>query len=330
MKVLVCYGDSAVDRIKNLLGSEATVIQSWNTPESMLENGPDADIVISGRVSGEYIRAAPNLKMIQAPGAGVNSVDLDAARERGDIIVCNTHVNAIEVAEYAIMLLLAAAKQIIVSDRTLRHGDWLHAFGGPQLNVELHEKTCLLVGLGNIGFEIAKRLKGFNMRILAATRSGTVRDASFVDSVTSIDNADSFIQEADFIILSLPLTKDSLGLVDEKFISMMKPTSILVNISRGRIIDESALYDALKQKHILGAALDVWWDYPKVFADTSERGGPSDNYPFNELDNIVISPHRAAYSESVLKNAIPTAGENVLRFIRGEPVENLIDLQLGY
>jgi phosphoglycerate dehydrogenase-like enzyme len=330
MKVLVCYGNNAIDRIKSILNSEATVIQSWNTAESMIEKGLDADVVISGRVPGEYIRMALNLKMIQTLGTGVNLVDLDAVKAHGNIIVCNTHVNAIEVAEYAIMLLLAAAKQIIVSDRTLRQGDWQHGFGGPGLNMELYRKTCLLIGLGNIGTKIAQRLKGFDMKILAVTRSGVIREPGLVDAVTSIYDVQSFVQESDFVILSLPLTKESEGLVDEMFISWMKPTSILVNVSRGRVIDEGDLYDALKKNRILGAALDVWWEYPKDFGDSEAKGGPSDNYPFHQLDNIVLSPHRAAYSERMLQNAIPIAGNNVLRFIRGETPQNVIDLQLGY
>jgi lactate dehydrogenase-like 2-hydroxyacid dehydrogenase len=330
MKVLVCYGDTVIARIQSILGSEATIIQSWNTAESMIEKGLDADVVISNRVPAEYIQAASNLKMIQTLGTGVNSVDLDAVRAHGNIVVCNTHVNAIEVAEYAIMLLLAAAKQIIVSDRTFRQGDWQHGWGGPRVNIELYNKTCLLIGLGNIGTEIAKRLKGFEMKILAATKSGVARESGLVNAITSIESVRSFVQESDFVILSLPLTKESTGLVDEEFLSWMKPTAILVNISRGRIIEEGSLYHALKKKQILGAALDVWWDFPKSFGNTKEQGGPSDKYPFHELDNVVLSPHRAGYSNSVLQNVISFAGQNVLKFIRGEKPQNMIDLQFGY
>jgi lactate dehydrogenase-like 2-hydroxyacid dehydrogenase len=217
-----------------------------------------------------------------------------------------------------------------VSDRTLRQVDWQHAFGGPRLNIELSGKTCLLIGLGNIGSQIAKRLKGFDMKLLAATSSGIAHETGLVDSITSIEHVQNFVQDSDFIILSVPLTKESTGLVDGEFLSWMKPTAILVNISRGHIIDEGALFNALKNEQILAAALDVWWDYPKRFWDTQAHGGPSDNYPFHELENVVVSPHRAAYSESVLQSGISTAGNNVLRFIRGEELQNVIDLQLGY
>jgi phosphoglycerate dehydrogenase-like enzyme len=330
MKILVCYGDSVIARIKSILGSEASVIQSWNTPESMIEKGIEADAVISNRVPGEYIQAASNLKMIQTVGTGVNLVDFDAVREHGNIIVCNNHANAIEVAEYAVMLLLAAAKQIILSDKTLRQGDWQHGWGGPILNMELYKKTCLLVGLGGIGIGIVKRLKGFDMKFLAATKSGVAREPGVVDAITSIDVIQPFVQESDFVVLSLPLTKETTGLVDKEFLSWMKPTSILVNISRGPIIDEGALYNALKNKQILSAALDVWWEYPKTFGNTKRVGGPSDNYPFHELDNVVISPHRAAYSESVLHDLFSFVGHNVLKFIHGETPQNLVDLQLEY
>ena len=115
---------------------------------------------------------------------------------------------------------------------------------------------------------------------------------------------------------------------DAKFISQMKESAVLVNISRGHIIEEEALYKALKEKRIYGAALDVWWEYPKKWGGSGKL--PSEKFPFHELDNVVLSPHRAAYSENIRKDQITFVGENVLRFIRGETPLNIIDTKLGY
>jgi phosphoglycerate dehydrogenase-like enzyme len=328
LKILVPYAEELVNAIRQMLGDEAVVVRSERTTESMLEHARDADIVVSGRVDGDYIRKAPNLKLIHALGAGIDKIDRQAVLDRGDIIVCNNHMNALEVAEYAIMLLLAAAKNILLSDRKLRKGDWIYGFGGPNPNVEIRNKTCLIVGLGNIGVQIAKRLKGFDVILNAVTRSGTSPNASLVDSITSMKKMQSFVQEADFIILSLPLTHESRGLFDDEVISWMKSSSILVNISRGEIVDEAALFRALKEKRILGAGLDVWWNYPQW--GKPEMKMPSLNHPYHELDNVVMSPHRAAYCRSIERDHLEFAGENLLRFIRGDRPLNVVDMKLGY
>ena len=266
--------------------------------------------------------------MIQTFGAGLDKIDRDAIIERGDLIVCNSHINAAEVAEYAIMLLLATAKHILQSDRLIRAGDWSMAWGGPRPNYELRKKTALIIGLGNIGREIARRLRGFDMHLLAATRSGRSDQGDLVDEVLCIDDIEPAVGQADFLILSLPLTRESKGLVNEQFLSKMKDSAILVNISRGQIIDEGALYHALENKSIAGAGLDVWWDYPVRWGGIGKQ--PSDRYPFHELDNVVLSPHRAAYSENIEQDQIQFAAENILRFIRGEEPYNIVDMARGY
>lgn len=328
LKVLVPYTEALANAIQEMLGDEAVVVRSERTVESMLEHARDADIVVSGRVDGDYIREAPNLKMIHALGAGIDKIDRRAVLDRGGIIVCNNHMNALEVAEYAIMLLLAAAKNIILSDRELRKGDWIFGFGGPNPNVEIRNKTCLIIGLGNIGAEIARRLRCFDLTLKAVTRSGKSPNASLVDGITSMDRMKPFVQDADFIILSLPLTHESRELIDEEVISWMKPSTILVNISRGEIVKEAALYHALKEKKILAAGLDVWWNYPQWGKPDMKM--PSLAYPYHELDNVVMSPHRAAYSASIQQAHLHFTGENLLRFIRGERPLNVVDMELGY
>ena len=128
MKVLVPYPDHIVEAIRNVVGDEATLVQSERTIEAMLEVGGDAEIIAGGRVPDEYIRGASSLKMIQAFGAGIDKIGRDAILEREDIIVCNSHINAAEVAEYIMMLLLTSAKHILHSDLQIRQGDWRFAW----------------------------------------------------------------------------------------------------------------------------------------------------------------------------------------------------------
>jgi phosphoglycerate dehydrogenase-like enzyme len=327
MKVMVSLSKEQVEIIQNILVDTAEIVPIDGTVESMLQRGRDADILLANRVSRGHIEAAPKLKMIQTFTAGVDKIDQDAVRDHGGIILCNSHINATEVAEYAITLLLATAKNIIPSDRELRKGDWVFAFGGPRPNIEIRHKTCLIIGLGNIGVEIARRLRAFDMKIYAATRSGVSQHRNLVDRLARIDEVRPLVEDSDFVILSLPLTPESEGLVDSNFISWMKPTSILVNISRGSIIDERALFFALKENRIFGAGIDVWWRYPLKWGG---KGIPPSDMPFQELDNIVISPHRAGYSENTQREYLQFAGENILRFIHEETPLNIVDLSRGY
>ncbi|MGY5871931.1 MAG: 2-hydroxyacid dehydrogenase [Candidatus Thorarchaeota archaeon] len=327
MKVLVASHHEYAQIIKDILGDTAEIIIAGASPDSILEMGSDVDIIASNRVSTELLESSSRLKMIQTFAAGVENIDFSAIKKRDDIIVCNSHINAAEVAEHAITLLFAVAKNVIPNDRELRKGDWKFAFGGPNPNIEIRNKTCLILGLGNIGSEIAKRLKGFDVTIHAATRSGTSKHADLAEKLVKIDDVKPLVEEADFVILSLPHTPDSEGLVNEDFISWMKPTSILVNISRGPIVEEKALFDALQENKIRGAGLDVWWRYPKKWRG---KGAPPTDMPFQELDNLVASPHRAGYSENTEREYFQFAGENILRFIQGETPLNIIDPNRGY
>jgi len=297
MKVLVASNHEYAGIIQDILGETVEVVLSDTTTESILEKGRDADIIASNRVPRELLESGSGLKMVQTFAAGVENIDFSAIKDQDNIIVCNSHINAAEVAEYAITLLFAVAKNIIPSDRELRKGDWKYA------------------------------LKGFDVRIYATTRSGNSKHAGLVDKLVKINEVQPLVEESDFIILSLPLTSESEGLVNGEFISWMKSDSIIVNISRGRIIDEEALFDALRDNRIRGAGLDVWWRYPQKWRG---KGNPPSDVPFQELENLVASPHRAGYSETTEREYFQFAGENILRFINGETPFNIVDFHRGY
>ena len=327
LKVMVSSSNRYVQILRDVLGDNADIVLTDGSPESMISVGKDAEILASNRVSREYIENASKLKMIQTFSAGVEDIDYGAVKDRGDLILCNSHINAEEVAEYAITLLLAVAKNTIPNDRELRKGNWVYAFGGPNPNIEIRHKTCLLIGLGNIGSEIARRLRAFDVKVIAATRSGVSKNPELVEKLVKIEDVRPLVQEADFVILSLPLTRESEGLVGDEFISWMKPSSIIVNISRGRIIDEKALFHALRERRIYGAGLDVWWRYPSKWRG---KGVPPTDLPFQDLENIVVSPHRAGYSENTEREYFRFAAENILRFINGEKPLNIVDINRGY
>jgi phosphoglycerate dehydrogenase-like enzyme len=327
MKVLVASHHEYGKLIEDILGDAAEVIYSNTKTESILEKGRDVDIIASNRIPPELLKPGSKLKMLQTFAAGVDLIDFTAVEEQSEVTICNSHINAAEVAEYAISLLFAVAKNLIPNDRELRKGDWKYAFGGPNPSIEIRNKTCLIVGLGSIGSEVARRLKGFDVRITAVTRSGTSKHAALADELVAIDEIRPLVEKADFVVLSLPHTPESEGLVNEEFISWMKPESILVNVSRGAIVEEKALFTALQENKIRGAGLDVWWRYPEKWRG---KGIPPTDMPFQDLDNLVASPHRGGYSENTEREYFQFAGENILRFIRGETPQNIIDPSKGY
>ena len=327
MKVLVASNHEYGPLIEEILGDTAEVSYSSTKIEEILEKGRDVDIIASNRVPSELLKSGSKLKMLQTFAAGVDLIDFTAIEEQSEVIICNSHINAAEVAEYAITLLFTVAKNTIPNDRELRKGNWMYAFGGPNPNIEIRNKTCLIVGLGNIGSEVARRLRGFDVRITAITSSGTSKWVDLVDKLAKTDEIQTLVEEADFVILSLPHTPDSEGLVNEEFISWMKSDSIIVNVSRGAIIEEEALFNALKDNKIRGAGLDVWWRYPTKWRG---KGEPPTDMPFQELDNLVASPHRGGYSENTEREYFTFAGENILRFIKGEEPFNIIDPSRGY
>ncbi len=326
-RVLVPYTSEVVEEIRAILDGAAEVVTSTRDPKDMLLHGGDAVAVISGRVPGEYILHAKSLKMIQAVGAGVDKIDREAVLARGDITVCNSHVNAEEVAEFAIALLLAAAKNIVPSDRYLRAGDWRYTYAGLSPNREIRGSRCLLVGLGQIGSAVAQRLRALEVEVVAATRSGKVSAQDLASEVVPFTEIEPLVRQADFVILTVPLTPETRGMVDGKFLSWMKSSAILVNVSRGEVVDERALYEALSTGRIAGAALDVWWRYPSQWGG---KNSPPSRYPFHELDNVIMTPHRAGYSQATRKHQIRFAAENVLRFLRGQTPLNIVDIRRGY
>ncbi len=172
--------------------------------------------------------------------------------------------------------------------------------------------------------EIASRPRCLGMRIIVVTRTGRASHPESADRVLSLSDLATAVPEADFVVLPPPLTEEDRGLVDEEFIALMKPSAILVNVSRSAVVDEGALYEALRTRRTAEAALDAWWDYPKDRGRS--RQFPSVHFDFHSLDNAVLTPHRAAYSEQASSEQERFAVENVLRFLRGETPLDIMDI----
>ncbi|MFH8787013.1 amino acid adenylation domain-containing protein [Streptomyces roseoverticillatus] len=244
----------------------------------------DAEVIVvrSGvRIGADVIRAAPRLKVVARAGSGVDNIDLDAAAAAGVTVFNIPGVSAPAVAELALGLMLSAARHIVLADRQVRAGVWNKA---ALAGAELGGKTLGLVGVGRIGSRLARLARGLDMRVVATVdRDTPQRRAELEDQGIELTSPEQLLATADVVCLAVPLTDRTHHLIDDEALRAMKRSALLVNISRGPVVDEEALYRALTDGEIAGAALDV----------VAEEGNPG---RLAELDNVVITPHIGAMS----------------------------------
>ncbi|MDD3031412.1 MAG: NAD(P)-dependent oxidoreductase [Atribacterota bacterium] len=288
----------------------------------------EADVIIGGELNEDNLQMAKNLKLFQIPFAGVDKQNLDAFRKFPKVNVCNVHGNSHAVSEHAICLLLALAKDLINTDRDLRKGKW-HGFISQETTLQLHGRNLGIIGFGAIGLEIAKRALPFGMNIYAIKRK--IKEEEQLEKIyglTFLGNHESLeyvIKMSDFIIVAVPLTEKTNNMLDGDMLKLMKD-KYLINIGRGRVVDEKALYHNLKNGHLAGAAIDTWYRYP----DREHPETLPGKYPFHELDNIIMTPHNAGYSDKAVEENIQSVYNNITRIFYGEEPENKVDLSEGY
>jgi D-3-phosphoglycerate dehydrogenase len=278
--------------------------------EEFVKEIKDADIVIAGRYgfSAESIRQAPRLKMIALWQTGYDNVDLPAATSRG-VVVSNVHNYAFDtVAEFAFALALNLLRKVDKADMNLRRGmfDWRRYVGK-----ELMSKTLGVIGLGSIGKRVVQIAHGFNMNVLSVTAHPNPERARGL-GIKFVD-LDTLLAESDIISLHVPLTPETEHMIGAAEFARMKPTAVLINTARGKIVDERALVEALRDKKIAGAGLDVFEKEPL----------PMDS-PLLKLDNVVLTPHIAFLSEESIEECTRVTIENAEMFVKGRP-QNVVN-----
>jgi len=306
-----------LERLRRLL-PECEIIAPfhWNEDE-ILSLATKADVILHSRVSRKIINATEKLKLIQTGGTGVDKVDIDAAAAKGALVCNAVGFTAVWVAEHAIALMLALAKNITILDDELRKGVWHR-----RSSQKLHGKTLGIIGLGSIGVEIAKRMKAFGMRIVAIKRhpSAELKEKLGIDFLGSLKDLDSILTESDFLIISVVLTPETRRIMGKREFGIMKETAFLVNISRGQVIDEGALILALEKGKIAGAGLDVF-----------EREPISPDNPLLKMKNVVLTPHSAGgNSLEASLESIEFIAENIKKVMRGERPLNIVAANLKY
>jgi D-3-phosphoglycerate dehydrogenase / 2-oxoglutarate reductase len=274
------------------------------SPEELLGTIGEYDGMIirsATRVTAEVIDRADNLKAIGRAGIGVDNIDIEAATKRGVIVANAPESNTVAAAEHTLGLMLASARRIPAADSSLRDGEWKRsAFKG----VEVSGKTLGLIGLGHVGAIVARGAHGMGMRVLAYDPYVS-EDRMRQVNVERAETTDEVFEQSDFVSLHVPRTPQTIGLVNEASLAKMKPSAYIINVARGGIVDETALYNALKEGTIAGAALDV-------FAEE-----PTTQSPIFTLPNVVVTPHLGASTAEAQDRAGITAAEQVATALRG-------------
>lgn len=281
----------------------------------------DIDVLVTLAFTREMAAAASRLRLVQVPGAGVDRIDR-AALPAGTQLA-NAYAHEAGIAEYVLGSILALRRELVRLDAELRRGSWASqwAVGLPAPTVwsELTGRTLGILGYGRIGREVARRARAFGMDVLAVRRDPAQGDPHGLASVRGADAVDEVIALADVLVVSLPLTPETRGLIDARRFDTMKPTAILVNVSRAQIIDEDALYAALAGRRIGGAVLDVWYRYPTAAGPT-----PPATRPFHMLPNVLMTPHVAGWTDGMLDGRAALIAENIRRVSRGDVPLNLV------
>lgn len=282
----------------------------WRNPQQLREKITDARALIvrnQTQVTAELIAAAPHLQVIGRAGAGLDNIDTAEATEAGIVVTYAPHENSISVAELTIGLMLSLARKIPAAHADTSRGGWnRQAFVG----CEVSEKTLGVVGLGRIGTLVAQRAKAFGMRIVAHD--------DFVDPAAdhvqalgaSLVSLEELLREADFVVCHVPLTEGTRGMFDAEVFRLMKPTAKFLNTSRGEVVDEAALVEALQTKQIAGAALDV------------RSTEPPEESPLNQLKNVILTPHIAAFTKEAQGRVVAAVCRDVAAVLSGGEATN--------
>ena len=276
------------------------------------------DVVVTMAFTAEMGCAAARLKLVQVPGAGLDRIERAALPAGARLANVYGHENGI--AEFVLGAMLALSRDFARLDASLRRGLWESqwAVGAPPTPVwrELAGKTLVILGYGRIGRALARRARAFEMTVLATRRTPGRDDHAALHAPGALADV---LAAADYVAVTLPLTPDTRGLIGARELATMKPTAMLVNVSRADIVDEDALYEALAERRIAAAALDVWYRYPKGPGATLPAGRP-----FHELPNVLMTPHVSGWTDGMLEARAALIAENIGRVARGDVPLNLV------
>jgi phosphoglycerate dehydrogenase-like enzyme len=281
----------------------------------------DADVLVSMTFTKEMATAAPSLRLVQVPGAGLDRID--RAQLRPGLALANAYGHEAGIAEYVFGTMIALSRALQRLDQKLRAGRWESQWSvgapAPPLWPELAGKTLGILGFGHIGEALARRAHAFDMKVCAVRRQAQSDVPQGLMFVGGPERLDELLGLSDYLAITLSLSPETRGLIDARRLNLMKPSAYLINVARAEIIDEWALYDALAGGRLAGAAIDVWYRYPTSAGSTAPATAP-----FHSLNNVIMTPHVSGWTEGMLEARASLIATNIERTARGEAPLNAI------
>lgn len=276
--------------------------EDFKIPEYILEKLKDTDIVLTQffPINKEFIDNAPNLKYIGVMRAGYENVNAEYAMQKGIKVFNTPGRNAHSVSDFAIGAMLCEARNIARGHFGIKNGEWIRSYPNSATIPDFHERTVGIIGYGEIGRLVVKKLSGFDLKIL-------VYDPYCKDETVNLVSLETLMSESDFVTIHARLTKETEHMIGEKELALMKPSSYLINTARSGLVDEKALYNALKDNKIAGAAIDVFDVEP-----------PSVDYPLVTLSNVTLTPHMAGGSQDAFRNTPKRLTNDMINSIMGK------------
>jgi phosphoglycerate dehydrogenase-like enzyme len=285
--------------------------------EAMVRLIPTVEVAFSSRLTERAFAAAPALRWVHSPAAGVGAM-LFPAMKASPVVLSNSRgMNAVAVAEHALMLMLAAVRRLPDAVRAQSAGRWAadELSGLPSLR----GRTLLIAGLGAIGRELARMASGMGMHVVGTRRETSEPVPEGVAAAYGPAQLPDLLPAADVVVLAAPLTADTRGMIGTAELARMKPSAWLVNVARGKLVDEGALIASLKRGTIAGAALDVFEHEPL-----------SPSSPLWSMPNVIVTPHVAGFRADYWEAAAGLFAANLRRYLAGEAVANIVDKRAGY
>jgi phosphoglycerate dehydrogenase-like enzyme len=284
----------------------------------ILEELSDAEVAVGHFFTEGMARAAQNLKLLQAPNAGIDAFRTDLLSRH--TTVSNAYFHGPAIAEYVMMMVLALNRDLLNLDALFRKGIWGGSWmQGEVPGAEVLGKSLGLIGYGHIGREVASRAQALGMSIRIISAHPSKRRPAGVDFWKGPNALHQLLKESDYVVLACPLSKDTRGLIGPGEFARMKRSAFLINVARGAVVQEEALYRALKERRIAGAAIDVWYSYP-----TDEKPFRPSHFPFHKLCNLVMTPHVSGWMLGTRQKRLELVAGNIDRLAAGRPLLNVV------
>lgn len=310
---------NGLDVVRRYYGDDVKVLEITGdeTDAERARKFADAEVLVSVNFDGT-LPPTPKLKLIHLPASGLDLIDLSSIPE--GCRVCNAFEHDIGISEYVMSAILHFTVDLAQRSARFKSGDWSDT---PQLfgafRPELAGKTLGCIGYGTIGRAVAMRAKAFGMHVMAVTRLPRPFDPE-PDWLGGLGLTEALAEASDFILVACPLNAETKGLLGKRYIKAMKSNAVVINVARGLLVDEDVLFEALKSKKIGGAALDTWYHYPSA----SDQNVKPSRHPFEELDNVIMTPHCSGWTEGLIGRRFAVIIDNIERLKNGQDLVNQV------